>query len=550
MRDGVLDQLDTSVLLTVPAYLASGPGGSAAAPGPPGAGRRDVAAHQEGTWYFAAPLGVTRLEVPDVDARQDAAAGTRIGLLTPGGSARWFPAAAAGPSSLTISLSRPLASVAVVAEAGGHAVRLGPASVTGTGGRVFVADGQLQDALVPPRWGYAGHDGSFAVFVDRFARGALRLQALPGRPASGASVRLAAGPAGSPGAADVSSSRGVRVIRSVSATAGWGATWHPRHGAAAALAVHRDGLVQAVNVPAGRGVVTWSYRPPGFRAGFALSLGAATFIVLLLASGLFLVRSGRPRAFSGDPGRAGRAAAPLIRNSAAEPSVRKIRAAVQPVFRSPAYGEVRRRVQRRAGLAEDGQATAGQGGWDGAGKRHDLVQGSGLPARSGGARLRDLARRRPAGAAPGAVAGDARGVVSGLVPVQRGRGARKHRPSQAARRRRPHRASGRCSRVHGASGLRVAGRSRLLAARDRCRPAGGRSRPAYARACPAGGRSGVLAARGRSRPAGGRSRPAYARARPAGGRSGVLAARGRSRPPWSPPGLAGLPVLRRRSPRP
>ena len=182
MRDGVLDQLDTSVLLTVPAYLASGPGGSAAAPGPPGACRRDVAAHQEGTWTFAAPLGVTRLEVPDVDARQDAAAGTRIGLLTPGGSARWFPAVAAGPSRLTISLSRPLASVAVVAEAGGHAVRLRPASVTDTGGRVFVADGQLQEALVPPRWGYAGHDGSFAVFVDRFARGASASRRSPAGP--------------------------------------------------------------------------------------------------------------------------------------------------------------------------------------------------------------------------------------------------------------------------------------------------------------------------------------------------------------------------------
>ena len=125
VRDGVLDQLDTSVLLTAPAYLASGPAASAAAPGPPGTGRRDVAVHQEATWYFAVARDVTRLEVPDMDARGDAAAGTRIGLLTSGGSTRWFPAAAAGSSRLAISLSRPLASVAVVAEAGGRAVRLG-----------------------------------------------------------------------------------------------------------------------------------------------------------------------------------------------------------------------------------------------------------------------------------------------------------------------------------------------------------------------------------------------------------------------------------------
>ena len=105
VRDGVLDQLDTSVLLTVPAYLATGSRRSAAGPGPAGTGRRDVAAHQQSTWYFAGPLDVTRLEVPDADARQDAAEGTQIGLLTAGGSTRWFTAAAAGPGRLAISLT-------------------------------------------------------------------------------------------------------------------------------------------------------------------------------------------------------------------------------------------------------------------------------------------------------------------------------------------------------------------------------------------------------------------------------------------------------------
>ena len=99
MRDGVLDQLDTSVLLTVPAYLATGSGVSEAGAGPAGTGHRAVAAHQQATWYFAGPLEVTRLEVPDADARQDAAQGTQIGLLTAGGSTRWSTAAAAGPAA-------------------------------------------------------------------------------------------------------------------------------------------------------------------------------------------------------------------------------------------------------------------------------------------------------------------------------------------------------------------------------------------------------------------------------------------------------------------
>ena len=236
--------------------------------------------------------------------------GTRIGLLTSGGSTRWFPGPRRGPAAWPSACpgrwrAPPWSPRPEAAPSGSGRRRL-----TGTGGRVFVADGQLQDALVPPRWRYAGHDGPFAVFADRFARGELRLQALPGRPASGASVRLAAGPGRQPRGGGRVSLCGVRVIRSVAATAGWSATWHPRRGAAAALAVHRDGLVQAVDVPAGRGVVTWSYRPPGFRAGFALSLGAAAFILLLLASGLFLARSGRPRESSlgSRPGRPGRRA--------------------------------------------------------------------------------------------------------------------------------------------------------------------------------------------------------------------------------------------------
>jgi hypothetical protein len=371
VRDGVLDQLDTSVLLTLPAYLATAAGGSVASSGPPGTGQRALAPRHQATWYFAAPISVTRLDVPDADARQDAAAGTEIGLLTTRGATRWFPAVAAGARRLAITLPRPLTSVAVVAQAGGRAARLGPASVADTDGRVFVADGQLQDALIPPRWGYAGRDGPFAVFVDHFARGPLGLQALPGRSASGASVRAVAGPAGSPAVADVSSRHGVRVIRSVSATAGWTATWRPRHGAPAALAVHRDGLVQAVDVPAGRGLVIWSYRPPGFRMGFALSFGATALIIALLIAGLFLSRAGRPGGSARDLRGPDRLAEPMVRNGLPD---------VQPVFSFPSYGEARNRASRdgtgRPGRASEGPQ-ADQGGWDGAGERHDdLVQGS------------------------------------------------------------------------------------------------------------------------------------------------------------------------------
>ena len=55
-------------------------------------------------------------------------------------------------------------------------------------------------------------------------------------------------------------------------------------GTATKLDVSRSGLVQAVDVPAGQGILTWSYVSPGFRAGLAMSVGGAVLLLLLLAA--------------------------------------------------------------------------------------------------------------------------------------------------------------------------------------------------------------------------------------------------------------------------
>jgi hypothetical protein len=292
VADGTLDQLDTSVLLTPAAYLVTqadggGPaarGGPAA--GPPGTGRRDLAAGQRGVWYLGRTSEVVTVEVPDAAAGTDAAARTAIGLMTANGSIRWFRARATTPSTLAINLSQPVPSVAVVAQAPGRSALLGPPSVSDADGSVFVADGQLQDALVPPHWEFAGLDGPFAIFANHFAQAPLRIEARPGGSVSGAWVKGSGGAPAEPTVATVFSPHGARVIRSVTAISGWSATWQPRHGPATALAVEQDGLVQAVDVPPGLGVVTWRYTPPGFRVGLALSLVATglvcAFVVLAL----------------------------------------------------------------------------------------------------------------------------------------------------------------------------------------------------------------------------------------------------------------------------
>ncbi len=112
----------------------------------------------------------------------------------------------------------------MIAQAGGESSRFGAPSVTDAEGAVFVADGQLQDALTAPQWGLAGHDGSFTVFVDHFARGMFSLAALPGRSTTGASLQRvddASGSVAGPAAVAVRSPHGVRVVRSVAAIPGW-----------------------------------------------------------------------------------------------------------------------------------------------------------------------------------------------------------------------------------------------------------------------------------------------------------------------------------------
>jgi hypothetical protein len=282
--DGTLDSLDTTILLTVPQYLVTTPGGTGSA-----TGTRNVAAGQRGTWNLGTTLRVTQVVVPDTAAARDAAAGLRIGLAAASGSITWLRPSASG-TSVTARPPSAVTAASVVVAAGPAAARLGAPSITVAGGGTVVADGVLQDVLVPPRWTLDRFDGAFAIFGDRLASAPLTLAALPGKsPASltGASVRDVTGLPTSPASATVSSASGVRVVRSVAVIPGWSATWQPTGGGAAvALPVQADGVVQAVDIPAGPGVLSWHYAAPRFIAGLALSLGALMALLLLLLAPL------------------------------------------------------------------------------------------------------------------------------------------------------------------------------------------------------------------------------------------------------------------------
>ncbi len=187
IANGTLDQLDTTVLVTPAAYLVTsiqGPSGT-----DPQTGRRQVAPGQSATWYLGTPLDVTSVTVPVNGSPGGLGSGIRIGLVAASGSTRWTVPGAHFGDDLAVSLSAPFDVVALKVVAGATRIDLGPPVVETAAGAAYRADGQLQDALAPPRWRYGGVDGSFAVFDDTLARPPLTIRALPDGPSAGTRVQ-------------------------------------------------------------------------------------------------------------------------------------------------------------------------------------------------------------------------------------------------------------------------------------------------------------------------------------------------------------------------
>jgi uncharacterized membrane protein YfhO len=56
--------------------------------------------------------------------------------------------------------------------------------------------------------------------------------------------------------------------------------------------VKRRGLVQAVKVPAGEGIVTWSYDAPGVKGGIVMTIVGLALLVGLIGTAITLRRVG------------------------------------------------------------------------------------------------------------------------------------------------------------------------------------------------------------------------------------------------------------------
>jgi hypothetical protein len=299
--NGVLDSLGTTTLVTSPEYLVTPVPPGTALPTPAvgtGTGRRSVAAGGTARWVFGEQIEVSSVSVP-WSARSRDQAGTptlRVALQKPDGRLEWqLPTVErAGSGMLDIELAGPAPGIGLVIESGTTGTFEAPVVHTGRGAS-YEAVGDLQDALSDGHWNLQGNRGQLAVFANDNAAAPLTLRGMGGVGVDGATVRANSGPRLAPTSATVSSPHGVEVLRSVAAIPGWSATWRPSGTTATvALTVHRSGVVQSVDVPAGRGLLTWNYDAPGLTAGaWCAAAGALTIACLWL--GLAVGRSRRSR---------------------------------------------------------------------------------------------------------------------------------------------------------------------------------------------------------------------------------------------------------------
>lgn len=201
-----------------------------------------------------------------------------------------LPAAAVrgGGGALGLTVTAPaavagapvVAAVVVTAEASSAPLALQQPSA---GSVRYVLNGLLQGLLTPPHWEYAGRVGPLVLYRDTRARGTAWLEAADAVTASAPSV---AGTASTPAAEPwqdavtfVVSPQPALLVRSEQYSPGWSVALQPvtasgALGPAASRPVQAVGLLQGVEIPAGRYRLTWHYHSSRVEVGLAVSAAA------------------------------------------------------------------------------------------------------------------------------------------------------------------------------------------------------------------------------------------------------------------------------------
>jgi hypothetical protein len=211
---------------------------------------------------------------------------------------------AVGPTGATAYFRRGPRSVGLVLAASGGGPQQLAVSVSPVDGAPFSPTGPLAPFVTPPHWRVAGTIGVYLWLTDTRAIGPFTAFTPSGTRRAAADVRVVASSPWTPTeTVAVDAPRAVLLVRSVADLPGWYATV-ARGRRVESVTLQRFGVVQAVELPAGRTLVTFSYDPPGLRLGLALAAAGCALLVALLF--LDLVRARR----RGATGATGRGATP------------------------------------------------------------------------------------------------------------------------------------------------------------------------------------------------------------------------------------------------
>lgn len=321
LQNGLANELDLRVLLTLPVYLeeglppnspipvagvppraASGSHSAAVtpAPAPLASGPWVVNPSSRKAWLLPSVSVVRRVTVVVNRTGGPLPRVLDVALERPAGATQFTAVPVVDGKAVFVSPSPQSAEMVVIGDPGSGAATVGAVVVvTQNPDDRLLLDGSLQGSLVALQWEYDGHLGPYTVFVNHDVDGAAWLQTARSRAVTGSqlglgSVQITSESTSGGEKMTVAAKRPALLVRSVAFEPGSTATLTPSgEGAVRVLAARQLGLIQAVRIPAGNYLVTWSYAPRSVEIGVLLSFGS--LIVMLLVVVVYVADRRRRR---------------------------------------------------------------------------------------------------------------------------------------------------------------------------------------------------------------------------------------------------------------
>jgi hypothetical protein len=310
LRNGLANELDLRVFLTLPVYLeeglppnspipvagvprpaSNGLAGSAKAvpaPAPLASGPWVVGSSEQRQWLLASISSLRRVTVVVNKTGAQMPGSLEVALVAPGETPKFASVPVVNGQAVLASRVPRVAETVVIRDPGSVRITVGAVVVvTQNPDDRLLLDGSLQGSLAAPQWEYAGTLGPYTVFLNHDVDGQAWFQATASKTPTGAqrgfgTVVTTSESTSGEERMSVSTTRPALLVRSVAFEPGSTAKLTPSDGGPVRpLAVRRLGLIQSVQIPAGNYEVSWSYAPRSVVVGGLLSLGSVVAVTLL-----------------------------------------------------------------------------------------------------------------------------------------------------------------------------------------------------------------------------------------------------------------------------